>query len=139
MRIRRGAAGAVTALALAVTAGACGTPSPDLFVINRDGRVPGAKLTLLVSDTSVRCNNGPTRPLSSERTIEARALTDDLLEFQSGSRLISTSGPAQIFTYSVRTEDGTVRYPDTAQRPDVLPRLTRFVRRTAIDVCGLKR
>jgi hypothetical protein len=39
----------------------------------------------------------------------------------------------------VRTEDGMLRYGDTAQRPAVLPRLTRFVRRIAIDVCGLKR
>jgi hypothetical protein len=39
----------------------------------------------------------------------------------------------------VRTEEGTVRFPDIAQRPDVLPRLARFVRRIAIDVCRLKR
>jgi hypothetical protein len=47
--------------------------------------------------------------------------------------------PAQIFRFSVRTQDGTLRYGDTAQRPEVLPRLTLFVRRIAIDVCGLKR
>jgi hypothetical protein len=39
----------------------------------------------------------------------------------------------------VRTELGTLRYADTAQRPEVLPRLTRFVRRIAIDTCGLPR
>ncbi|MDQ3678133.1 MAG: hypothetical protein M3401_15275 [Actinomycetota bacterium] len=137
MSARRGTAGAATALALSV--GGCGTPSPDLFVVNRDGRVPGAKLTLLVSDTSARCNNGPARPLTSAQTIEARDLSDDLLEFQAGDRLIHTSGPAQIFSFTVRTETGRLRYPDTAQRPPVLPRLSRFVRRTAIDLCGLRR
>ena len=47
--------------------------------------------------------------------------------------------PAQIFSFVVETEEGTLRYPDTQQRPDVLPRLTRFVRRVAIDTCGLPR
>jgi len=117
----------------------CGTPSPDLFVVNRDGTVPGAKLTLLVSDTSVRCNGGSSRPLPSERTIDARVLTDDLLELQDGDDALPPTRRAQIFRFTVRTQKGTLRYPDTAQRPSVLPRLTRFVRRAAIDICGLRR
>jgi len=47
--------------------------------------------------------------------------------------------PAQIFSFAVTTEKGTLRYPDTAQRPTILPRLTLFVRRVAIDTCGLRR
>ncbi len=137
-RLARRAAGA--ALLCAFAASGCGTPSPDLFVVNRDGTVPGAKLRLLVSDTSARCNDGPTKSLSSEQTIEARVLTDDIRELQVEKKEpIPEVSAAQIFRFEVRTQDGTLRYPDTAQRPVVLPRLTRFVRRTAIDVCGLKR
>jgi hypothetical protein len=134
--VRRGAA-ALAALALAL--GACGTPSPDLFVVQRDGTVPGAKLNLLVSDTTTRCNGGPARPLTSAQTLEARDITTELLEVQSGKVAVPPAPPAQIFRFSVRTENGTLRYGDTTQRPEVLPRLTLFVRQLATGVCGLQR
>jgi hypothetical protein len=135
--VRRSAAALAAGTALAL--GACGTPSPDLFVVHRDGTVPGAKLDLLVSDTTTRCNGGPVRPLTSEQTLEARDITTELLKVQQGKVAVPPAPPAQIFRFSVRTEDGTLRYGDTAQRPAVLPRLTLFVRRIAIDVCGLRR
>jgi hypothetical protein len=136
--IRRGAAlAAGTAAALALAA--CGTPSPDLFVVHRDGTVPGAKLAMLVSDTTARCNGAAVQPLTSDQILEARDITKELLKVQSEKVAVPPAPPAQIFRFSVRTEDGTLRYGDTTQRPDVLPRLTRFVRRVAIDVCGLQR
>jgi hypothetical protein len=127
------------AVTLALAFGACGTASPDLFVVHRDGTVPGAKLDLLVSDTTARCNQGPVRPLTSGQILEARDITKDLLDVQSGTVAVPPSPPAQIFRFSVRTEDGTLRYGDTTQRPPILPRLSRFVRRLSIDVCGLQR
>jgi hypothetical protein len=129
------AAGALTSFALL----ACGTPSPDLFVVKRDGTVPGAKLELLVSDQTARCNRGPVKNLSSGQTIEARDIKRDLLLVQGGDVAIPAAPPAQIFTFAVQTEEGTLRYPDTQQRPAILPRLSRFVRRVAIDTCGLER
>jgi hypothetical protein len=101
--------------------------------------VPGAKLTLLVSDQSARCNGGPAKPFSSAQILEARDLLRDLIEVQDGLVDVPQAPPAQIFSFAVMTEKGTLRYPDTAQRPTVLPRLTRFVRRVAIDTCGLER
>jgi len=138
MSVRRTGA-LVASCAAAVALAACGTPSPDLFVVHRDGTVPGAKLTLLVSDTSVHCNGGDARPLPSADTITARVLSDDLLKLQDSKAARPPLPSAQIFSFSVRTELGTLRWPDTAQRPSVLPRLTRFVRHAAIDVCGLER
>jgi hypothetical protein len=129
----------VVAAGAALVLAACGTPSPDLFVVHRDGSVPGAKLEMLVSDTSARCNGGEVRPLTSEQILEARDITKELLKVQTGEVAMPAAPAAQIFRFSVRTEDGTLRYGDTAQRPEVLPRLTRFVRRVAIDVCGLQR
>jgi hypothetical protein len=135
VRFTTAALAGIAALALA----ACGTPSPDLFVVRRDGTVPGAKLDLLVSDTTTRCNGGPARPLTSEQTLEARDITTELLKVQSGKVAVPPAPPAQIFRFSVQTEDGTLRYGDTTQRPEVLPRLTLFVRRLATGVCGLPR
>lgn len=129
------AAGAAVALAIA----ACGTPSPDLFVAERDGSVPGAKLHLLVSDTSVRCNHGEPKPLTSKQTIEARDLTDDLIDVQTGVVDYPRPPAAQIFHFKITDEKGQLRFPDTAQTPSVLPRTARFIRRLAIDTCKLTR
>ena len=135
---RIGAARLATATA-AVALAACGTPSPDLFVAERDGNVPGAKLQLLISDTSVRCNRKDPVALTSAQTIEARDITDELRLVQSGETPYPKPPPAQIFHFSITTQDGTLRFPDTAQRPEVLPRTLRFVRRVAIDTCKLTR
>lgn len=137
-RVRRGALAALGASASLATA-ACGTPSPDLFVVERDGTVPGAKLELLVSDQTARCNDGPVKNLSSGQIIEARDIKRDLLLVQRDDAPVPPAPPAQIFTFAVQTEEGTLRYPDTQQRPTILPRLSRFVRRVAIDTCGLER
>jgi hypothetical protein len=134
---------ALAGIALAALAGialaACGTPSPDLFVVRRDGVVPGAKLNLLVSDTTTRCNGGPPRPLTSAQTLEARDITTELLKVQSGAVAVPPAPPARIFRFSVQTEKGSLRYGDTTQRPEVLPRLTLFVRQLATGVCRLQR
>jgi hypothetical protein len=134
-RVLIAVAAALTGAALA----GCGTPSPDLFVVERDGTVAGAKLTLLVSDQTARCNDGPRENLTSAQIIEARDIKRDLLLLQAGDDAIPKAPPAQIFDFAVQTEEGTLRYPDTQQRPELLPRLSRFVRRVAIDTCGLPR
>jgi hypothetical protein len=135
---RNATAGALIAVIGLVGAG-CGTPSPDLFVVNRDGTVPGAKLELLVSDQTARCNDGPAERLSSGQIIEARDIRRDLLLLQRGDEPVPSAPPAQFFEFAVQTEEGTLRYPDTQQRPAILPRVSRFVRRVAIDTCGLER
>ncbi len=124
---------------IAVALGACGTPSPDLFIVERSGTVPGAKLHLLVSDTSARCNHGKPIPLTSKQTIEARDILDKLRELQAGDNSALDTPPAQIFSYLIRDEDGILRFSDTTQRPTVLPRTALFARRVAIDTCKLAR
>jgi hypothetical protein len=137
--VRRAALAFAPAALLAAGALGCGTPSPDLFVMKRDGTVPGAKLELLVSDQTTRCNDGPVKELTSAQILEARAIRRELLDVQAGAVEVPKAPPAQIFSFAVQTEKGTLRYPDTAQRPSILPRLSRFVRRVAIDTCGLRR
>lgn len=136
---RRAALAAAAAATLTFALGACGTPSPDLFVVHRTGNVPGARFDLLVSDTTARCNRDAPRSLSSPQIIEARDILKDLLELQRGKTALPPSPPAQIFRFSVRSEEGTLRYGDTTQRPSVLPRLSRFMRDLATGLCGLQR
>jgi len=138
MRGRRAALTAAAALATVAATG-CGTPSPDLFVMKRGGTVPGAKLELLVSDQTARCNKGPVEDLTTEQILEARDIRRDLIDVQDGLVDVPKPPPAQIFTFAVTTEKGTLRYSDTTQRPPILPRLSRFTRRVAIDTCGLPR
>jgi hypothetical protein len=137
--VRRAALACASVALLAAGATGCGTPSPDLFVMKRGGTVPGAKLTLLVSDQTTRCNDGPVKQLTSPQILEARDILRELLDVQAGRVKVPKAPPAQIFSFAVQTEKGTLRYPDTAQRPPILPRLSRFVRRVAIDTCGLPR
>jgi hypothetical protein len=136
---RRRAALAVVAAALVGAVSGCGTPSPDLFVMKRDGTVPDAELKLLISDQTARCNDGPVQDLTSEQILEARDIRRDLIDVQEGLVEVPSPPPAQIFTFAVTTEQGTLRYSDTTQRPPILPRLSRFTRRVAIDTCGLPR
>lgn len=138
MNGRRGRRVGVLAI-LATAAAGCGTPAPDLFVMKRDGTVPGARLDLLVSDQTVRCNGGPAKDLTSAQILEARDIRRDLIDVQQGLVDVPEPPPAQIFTFAVTTEIGTLRYSDTTQRPPILPRLSRFTRRVAIDTCGLQR
>jgi hypothetical protein len=113
---------------------ACGTPSPDLFVVERSGSVPGADLRLLVSDGTVRCNGGEPRQITSEQLLEARGIARDLPAVGTPPR-----AEARLFSFRVRFEDGTLRFADTAAAPPVLPRVARLTRRLAQDVCGLER
>ncbi|HVF79311.1 MAG TPA: hypothetical protein VNA28_13520 [Solirubrobacteraceae bacterium] len=136
---RRLLAASVVVALPAAAALACGTPSPDLFVVKRDGNVPGAKLELLVSDQTARCNDGPVKRLSSEQILEARDIRDDLIEVQEGIVQVPALPRAQIFSFVVTTEMGDLRFSDTAQRPPIFPRVSRFTRRVAIDTCGLER
>jgi hypothetical protein len=122
--------------ALAVLAAGCGAAPADLFVVQRTGEVPGADLDMLVSDGSIRCNEGPKREISSGQVLEGRAIATGLKEITQDD--IPPAEP-QIFGFEVRSEAGRVRFADTTTRPEVLPRLVLFVRRLAREVCGLAR
>ncbi len=135
---------AASVAALAGCAG--GTPSADLFVVTRSGTIPGAKLTLLVSDGgSVRCNGGPEQEISSDQLIDARAILHEL----EGKR--DEDGPIDedltlaprgnsILRYEVRAEDGRVAFSDTsAGQPQVFYELAKFTRDIAKGPCGLPR
>lgn len=136
--MRRGVA--ALAVVVAGLAGGCGTPSADLFVVNRSGSIPGAELKLLVSDGgTVRCNDGDERELGDERLLEARELARGLDPYAKRD-LTLPPGPNAVLTYRVLLEEGTVRFSDTSRgQPPAFRRLAAFTRDVAINVCRLPR
>lgn len=126
--------------ALACAASACGTPSADLFVVERTGSLPDANLTLRVGDGgTVRCDGGDERPISSDDLLDARQLTEELRPLlDRGTRLPAREG--SLLQFRVTGEEGEVRFADNSRhQPATFAELIRFVRRISTEVCGRER
>jgi hypothetical protein len=110
--------------------------SPDLFLLKRTGQA-GA-LTLLVNDGgTIRCNGGGVRPLPDPLLIQARALAVDL-DKDAKSGLHIRPAPDSVAIYSIRLQDGTISFPDTAGAVhSELARAELFAVQAAQKVCGL--
>lgn len=136
---RRAAAAGAAALVAGLIA-ACGVESPDLFVLTRNGNVPGAHITLLVNDGgTVRCNGGKHRQLPDPQLIQARELQRQIAEDAHDHRHYPP-GRGGVFTYSVRSEDGTVSWADTSRPlPERYLKLAFLARQIAQGPCGLTR
>jgi hypothetical protein len=131
-------AAGMAALALAATG--CGSEARDLFLVTRSGDVPGARLTLRITDDGrASCNRRPLVEISSDELIAARESTRDLEDpVKAGLRL--APGPQSVFSYRVRTEEGTVVWSDDSPRqPPVLFKLAKLTRDVAKGPCHLAR
>ena len=113
----RGVKRVLVPLAAAVALAGCGNrQAPDLFVLTRTGSIPGARLTLRVSDDGfVRCNGGATpahvRPAAPRRAGDrARSWR---VAAKEGRNL--PPGPRSVLRYRLRLEGGTVRFSDTSR------------------------
>lgn len=133
---------AAAALALAL-AGCGGIKAPDLFVVQRSGSGPHAKLTLLVNEEGgVHCNGvahagGRKLKLSDSALVQARAIQEELQE-PSSKHTSLAPGPGSVLSYFVRDENGSVRFADDSPgQPKVFRKLALFVLQTAQSVCGL--
>jgi hypothetical protein len=137
-RTRMVAAVALLAAGLVVIGCGAGVTAPDLFVVQRTGSGPGARLTLLVNEEGgVRCNGSKTLKLSDPQIVQARAIQEDLHE-QASSRLSLGPRAGSVLSYYVRDENGTVRFSDnSAHQPAVFRRLQLFVLQVAQQVCHL--
>ena len=130
----------VAALTLAAAAAGCGTPSADLFAVNRSGSVPGAKLDMVVSDGgTVRCNGKRAVDITDAELLDARELQRDLKD-DAERHLELAARAGSVLRYEVRTPDGTVRFADNSPGAQgALARLTLFVRDVAMQRCHLAR
>jgi hypothetical protein len=132
-------AGAVGVLAAGLALAACGgIQAPDLFIVQRSGTVPGARLTLLVNEEGgIRCNRGSTLKLSDPALIEARAIQEEI-NGSASKHLSLPAAPGSVLNYYLRDENGTVSFSDNSPgQSSVLRRLALFVLQTAQRVCHL--
>jgi hypothetical protein len=127
------------AVAAALAAAGCGNrTSPDLFVLERSGSVPGARLALRVKDDGrVRCNGGEARRLPDALLLDARQIAREL-NLVAPRRL--RPGARSILSYRLALEEGTVAFSDSSRGQTKEMYLTQaFARQVAREVCGLAR
>jgi hypothetical protein len=132
---------ALVSLAAAAALAGCGNRhAPDLFVLDRTGSIPGARLTLRVSDDGlVRCNGGQRRRMSDPQLLDAREIARELEAPADDDRSLPP-GPRSVLRYRLRLESGTVRFSDSSRGQTREMFLAQaFSRRVAQQVCGLPR
>jgi hypothetical protein len=123
-------------IASAAVLGGCGfdVESPDLFLVTRSG--PSPRLTVLVNSSgTITCNASKPKQLSDPLLIQARALSTSLND---DVKLRFTRNPHSVFTYTVRVQNGTFTFPDTAASGHKeLAQLEQFVLQVGADPCGV--
>ena len=133
-------AGVAVALLVAVGLGGCGldVQSPDLFQVTRSGA--GRHLTLLVNDAgTISCNGGKPKSLPDPQLLQARDLASSL-NADVKSKLRFPVNARSVFTYTVKVQNGTMSFPDTAASArKELSQLELFVLQAAANPCGLSR
>jgi hypothetical protein len=126
-------------LAAAAALAGCGNRhAPDLFVLTRTGTIPGARLTMRVTDDGlVSCNGGPRRRIPDARLLDAREIVRELNKIAPRSL---PPGSSSVLHYRLRLEQGTVTFSDSSRRQTREMFLAQeFTRRVAQQVCGLAR
>ena len=129
---------------------ACGGGPPgDVFIVKRDGSVPGAKLKLQISDDGgAYCNDGDRNDITSDQLIEAREIRrilngdprepDEVPGVARKNLSLPANGPT-IYSYKVRSEEGTFNFHDSSRGQPVTSRIIRLTRDVAKQSCGLAR
>jgi hypothetical protein len=130
----------LTALAIVLGAwvlGGCGgIIAPDLFLVQRSGSAPGARLTLVVNEEGMaRCNGRALRRLSDAQLIQARTIQEGLHRYASRHESLPAR-PGSVLSYYVRDADGSVRFSDnSAHQPRVMREMALLVLSVARGVC----
>ena len=128
------------AVGVAATGCGAGAPARDLFLVQRSGAIPGARLALRVTDDGrASCNRGPLVDITSAQLIAAREIERDL-EPLAKRRFALRPGRASVLRYRVVLEDGAVRFADDSHgQPPALFRLAKLTRDVARGSCRLAR
>ena len=127
------------AIVAALCLAGCGSPAPDLFLVERSGADRNANLELLVSDDGTVTCNGKKHSIPGDLLLEARELERQLSP-QAELNLQLPPGPNHVLSYRVRLEAGTVAFADTSRPlPRSFTELTAFTSSVSEDVCGITR
>ena len=122
---------------VSVLAGGCGlnVELADLFLLTRTGQ--GSKLTMLVNSGGQITCNGRKKMLSSALVIQSRNLADGLGN-DAQQQLDLPPKPGTVFTYSLKLQQGTIRFSDrdTLHHP-LLAQVELFTAQAAQQACGL--
>jgi hypothetical protein len=130
---------AAAVLAMVAVLVGCGldVQSPDLFQVTRTGQ--GQKLTLLVNDAgTIACNGGKPKSLPDKLLLQARDLSTNLNSDAKAKLALHQHPEGSVFSYTVKVQNGTFTFPDTAARArKELAQLELFVVQAAADPCGI--
>lgn len=127
-------------IALAALLAGCGfeVQSPDLFLLTRTGQ--GAELKMLVNDGgTISCNGRSPHRLSDPLLLQARDLANSL-DGDARAKLRIASPPNSVYRYTIRLQNGTIAFPDTATAGGRFPALAQaelFTVQAAQQACGL--
>jgi hypothetical protein len=137
LRLCAGAGSALLLGVLFLTGCGGGIASPDVFVVQRSGSVPGAALTLVVNDGgTVRCDGGAPLAISDAQLVQARGIQEDLKEAAS-QHLVLPARPGSVLRYHLRDEDGMVDFGDNSVgQSKAMRELQALVLAVGQGVCG---
>jgi hypothetical protein len=120
----------------------CGDTSADLFAITRSpvagGGTPPATpmLTIVARDDGTVTCDGQRRALPGSLLLDARQLQRDLASAATKG-VVLAPGPRPVYSYSVRTPAGTVRFADDSPgQPNAFQRLAYFMLQVEQRVCA---
>jgi hypothetical protein len=112
--------------------------APDLFLLIRTGQ--GSRLTLLVNDDgTIRCDGKRAHSLSDPLLLQARDLASSL-GGDAREKLRIPPARNSVYRYTIRLQDGTISFPDTATAGGRYPRLAQaelFTVQAAQQACRL--
>ena len=130
---------AVVSVLIGVFVAGCGfdVQEPDLFLVTRAG-AHGQKLSLLVNDGgTISCNGGKPENLPDPLLLQARDLASRL-NTDVSDKLRFPSTARSVYSYTVKVQNGTLFFPDTAaDSRKELSDLELFVVQAAMNPCGL--
>jgi hypothetical protein len=130
----------LAALVLVVLAG-CGTPSADLFAIERSGKLPDARITIVVSDDgSIDCDSREAKKgISDADLLDARQLAKDLAPLMDKNLRLPEPSNA-LLSFRVISDEGEVHFADASPgKPKEFSQLLLLTRKVAMESCGLDR
>ncbi len=125
----------LTAALLCALVAGCGGGSGDLLAIDVTGGPGGTQRLVIASDGRARCNGSELAAIASERLIDARELERDVYDLAKDGENFE-SGARGIRSYSLRTDDGSVRWREGARGlPRVLSRAQLLALQLGRELC----